>query len=313
MNKKSIDIICVGEALIDLIGDELSGGLVSTKKFHKYVGGSPTNVAINMSQLGLNVALIATLGQDSFGEFIKQKLVKSSVSTQYISYSKEKATSLIAISKSKTTPEFIPYRQADRFIELNQIPDNLLANTSIFHTTCFALSQNPAQTTILTKAKEAYEAGCQLSIDLNYAPKIWGKNKVLKVLKVYCKYKSLVKISEDDAIRIFGQETTSQHIFNYFHNLGAKIVCYTKGKNGAIVSELNGEVCFIDAPKIKKIKDATGAGDAFWSGFLAAYLHKFPINLCLKAGNNLVAKKIQHVGGLPKSVSLKDVLDIKAS
>jgi len=309
MKKKDIDIVCVGEALIDLIGEEMADGLATTKTFHKYVGGSPTNVAINMSHLGLKVALIATLGHDAFGDFIKKKLVSSKINTNFISYKHDEATSLIAVSRSQSTPQFIPYRQADKFIELNQIPTNLLANTTIFHTTCFALSKKPAQTTILTKAKEAYEAGCQLSIDLNYAQKIWEKNKVLKILKGYCKYEPLVKISEDDAIRIFGQETTSQHVFNYFHKLGAKIVCYTKGKNGAIVSELNGEVCFIGAPKVRNIKDTTGAGDAFWSGFLTGYLHKFPINLCLRAGNNLVAKKIQHVGGLPKRISLNEVLD----
>jgi len=53
MKKKDIDIVCVGEALIDLIGEEMADGLATTKTFHKYVGGSPTNVAINMSHLDL--------------------------------------------------------------------------------------------------------------------------------------------------------------------------------------------------------------------------------------------------------------------
>jgi len=42
-----------------------------------------------------------------------------------------------------------------------------------------------AQTSILQKAEEAFNKGCQLSIDLNYAQKIWGDTVVLPVLKAY--------------------------------------------------------------------------------------------------------------------------------
>ncbi|NCP22494.1 MAG: carbohydrate kinase, partial [Zetaproteobacteria bacterium] len=58
MSKNNNDIICVGEALIDFIGDELATNLTQTKSFSKYVGGSPTNVAKNMAQLGFNSTLI---------------------------------------------------------------------------------------------------------------------------------------------------------------------------------------------------------------------------------------------------------------
>jgi len=309
MTKNKIDIICVGEVLIDMIGDNVAENLAQTKSFSKFVGGSPTNVAINMAQLGFKITLVASLGKDGLGNFIKDKLKKTNLNLQYVVTKNELATSVILVSHTSGTPEFIPYRQADYFIDMQQIPKVLLQNSRVFHTTCFALSKNPAKATILQKAKEAFNYGCQLSIDLNYAQKIWGNAKVLPVLKTYCKYKPFVKLSDDDAFRIFGKSLPNQKIFDYFINLGAKLVCLTKGKQGAYVLVKGQNVVFQKAPKTNKIADATGAGDAFWSGFLAGYLKGLSVRDCLKTANKLVAKKIQCVGGLPSDISLEQIIN----
>jgi fructokinase len=54
-------------------------------------------------------------------------------------------TSVIFVSKSTGTPDFIPYREADSQIVPSQITDDLLKSAKIFHTTCFALSKDPAR------------------------------------------------------------------------------------------------------------------------------------------------------------------------
>ena len=65
----------------------------------------------------------------------------------------------------------------------------VIEERTIFHTTCFALSKDPAQTTIIKKAEEAFNLGCQLSIDLNYSSKLWkSKEHALKLIKTYCKF-----------------------------------------------------------------------------------------------------------------------------
>jgi len=308
MRNRKIDILCVGEVLIDMIGDEVANNLAQTKSFSKYVGGSPTNVAKNMAQLGLNAVLVASIGDDGLGQFISEKLGSTLLNLQNISIKKGQSTSLILVSRTLGTPEFIPYRQADYCIEENQISTTLLKNSKLFHTTCFALSKNPAQTVILQKAKEAFKNGCQLSIDLNYAQKIWGDTQVLPILKTYCQYQPLVKLSDDDAFRLFNKHLSDKEIFEYFINLGVKLVCLTKGKEGAFIAQKNNDIIFMAAPKVSKIADATGAGDAFWSGFLAGYLKKLSLEKCLQTANNLVAIKIQHVGGLPADISLEQIL-----
>jgi len=71
------------------------------------------------------------------------------------------------------------------------------------------------------------------------------------------------------------------------------------------------ETIFQAAPKIDKAVDVTGAGDAFWSGFLAGYLRGLSVKDCLKVANNLVAKKIQYIGGLPRILNIEDILTNK--
>ena len=152
---KSIDIICIGEVLIDFIGHEINTSINRTKDYHRFLGGSPTNVAVNASRLGLNAVLVASCGQDGLGDYVIRKLKANNVNTAYIGKSETVPTSVIFVSKSTETPDFIPYRQADCEIFESQLPEEVLRSAKIFHTTCFALSKNPARQTILNLAKKA--------------------------------------------------------------------------------------------------------------------------------------------------------------
>ena len=61
------DLICIGETLIDFIGAQVETPINETKDYHRYLGGSPTNVAMNMARLGMNVAMVSSIGDDGFG------------------------------------------------------------------------------------------------------------------------------------------------------------------------------------------------------------------------------------------------------
>jgi len=303
---KEIDVLCVGEVLIDFIGHQERIGINETRDYHRYLGGSPTNVAMNTSRLGLNTVLIATMGKDGFADYIMKRLNAIKINIDYVKISEEEPTSTIFVSKTTGTPDFIPYRKADSLITEDQIPSEILSKTKIYHTTCFALSTLPARDTILKKAKEAYNLGCKLSIDVNYSPKIW-KDRVLatEVIKEYCSYNPLVKISEDDMRRLFNKEQVShKEIFTFFHDAGVDIVCLTLGKDGVKLSEKGKEIISLPAIKIVRVMDATGAGDAFWSGFLFAYINNNSLKECLDVALKLAALKLQNVGRLPDNINI---------
>ncbi|MDG1111864.1 MAG: PfkB family carbohydrate kinase [Polaribacter sp.] len=300
-----IDVLCVGEVLIDFIGHQAETQINNTRDYHRYLGGSPTNLAMNVARLGLNSTIVATVGDDGFGEYIFNRLEGEGVRTNYVSTIANKPTSVIFVSRSESTPEFIPFREADSIILESQIPTELLQRTRIFHTTSFALSKEPAQSTILKKAEEAFNIGCKLSIDYNYSSKIWSsKTKALEVIKTYCKFNPLVKISEDDMFRLFDAHLPHEEIFNFFHEEGVDTVCLTLGSKGVKLSQKEEAIIELPAIKIEKVMDSTGAGDAFWSGFLFAYTQKKSMRACLDVALKLAALKLQNVGRLPDNINI---------
>lgn len=300
-----IDILCVGEALIDFIGHQSGVQINNTRDYHRYLGGSPTNVTMNSARLGLKAAIISSVGNDGFGEYIIEKLNEEGVITDFIKKIDNKPTSVVFVSRTDGTPEFIAFREADYWISDDQITKETLLNTRIYHTTCFALSQDPAQSTILKKAEEAFKLGCKLSIDVNYAKKLWkSQEEALKVIKAYCKFNPLVKISEDDMLRLFERQLPHGEIFDFFHSEGVETVCLTLGGNGVKLSQKGGKVIELPAIEVDKIMDVTGAGDAFWSGFLFAYIKEKSIEKCLAVGLQLAALKLQNVGRLPDNIKI---------
>ena len=198
MRNKKIDILCVGEILIDLISTDFADSMDEAESFKRIPGGSPANLGMNMKRLGNNVRLVSSVGNDDMGDFLinyVQKLGLDTVSMKRVNV----PTTIILVTRSKNVSNFEAYRGADCQILMSQMPQSLLKNVSIFHTTCFALSKMPAQANILRGAKRAVENGCVLSIDVNYAQKIWQDQKAAQaVVAEYCSHGAFVKVSEVD-------------------------------------------------------------------------------------------------------------------
>lgn len=309
--KKEFDIIAVGEVLIDFIGHEINTSINHTKDYHRFLGGSPTNVAVNAARLGLKSALVATCGDDGHGEYIVRKLKENKVNTDFVRRSQTEPTSVIFVSKSTTTPDFIPYREADSHINADQIPESLLQQAQIFHTTCFALSRNPARKNIIESAFKAKKLGLQTSIDINFSERIWpNRDEAKEVLKQYLQTNPLVKLSEDDCYRLFAAAKTEDFIFDYFHNLGADTICLTKGKNGVVLSDKSQGLFYQNAQVVDHIKDSTGAGDAFWTGFLYAQLNNKNFDETISIAQRLAVLKLQNVGRLPDGINFEEYLNL---
>lgn len=306
---KTIDIICVGEVLIDFIGLQVDANIFQTEEYHRFLGGSPTNVASNAARLGLKSVLIASCGQDGLGDFSIQKLKENAVITTYVKQLENAATSIILVSKSTGTPDFIPFRDADFKIESSQISNELIESAKIFHTTCFALSKKPAQETIVESAKKAKALGLQTSIDVNFSERIWpDREEAKRVLKDYLSTNPFVKLSEDDCYRLFAEAKSEEFIFDYFHGLGACTICLTKGKDGVVLSDRMSGIIRKNALPIAEIKDTTGAGDAFWTGFLYAQLQNKNFEDTIAIAQKLAILKLQNIGGLPQGVDIKEYI-----
>jgi sugar/nucleoside kinase (ribokinase family) len=300
---KSLHLLAVGELLVDLIGHELATNLADTRDFHRYQGGSPANLAANMARLGNASALVACVGNDNLGVYLRERVAEAGVLTNHIATDPHEPTSVVVVSRTQGTPDFIAYRTADCQLHAHHLPDELLGQARLFHTTCFALSRQPAQTTILDAARRATALGCRVSLDANYAPSLWpDRVQARQVVAEYCAGGALVKLSEDDATRLYGEPQANEQIIRNVHDMGASLVCLTLGAEGSLVSTGNDQPPVRLPGKKLDVIDATGAGDAFWAGFLTAWLDGHDAAICAQAGANMAALKLTTIGRLPASV-----------
>jgi sugar/nucleoside kinase (ribokinase family) len=302
MRTKTIDILAVGELLIDMISTDFADSMDAVESYRRIPGGSPSNLGMNMKRLGNNVRLISSVGKDGFGDFLMNYIKNLGLNTEGVAQVADVPTTLILVTRSQTVSDFEAYRGADTHILPSQMSDDVLSNAAIFHTTCFALSLNPAQNTILDAASRATALGCRLSIDVNYAQKIWKNNaEAREIVAKYISHGAYVKCSEVDWERLYGEKLTdAEAAAKHFLALGAGEVCVTLGGDGCYVANRGGGY-FLAARKVE-VKDTTGAGDAFWSGYLTARLDGYSLLDAAKAARKMAETKIGHFGPLPNKV-----------
>jgi sugar/nucleoside kinase (ribokinase family) len=310
MNERKYSVLAVGELLGDFIGTEITTSLYDTAAFGRYQGGSPANLAANMARLGSKTAIVSCVGNDNLGKYLVEKVKEAGVDTSYVFIDNNEPSSIVLVSRTTGTPDFIPYRTADRMIEKINIPDELLSKCGVFHTTCWPLSKQPSQSTVLDAAKRAKALGCVISADLNYAERVWpNRSEAHEVIKAYLSNGAIIKLSDDDAQRFYGYKVTEKQVFTDFHNWGATLICYTQGSKGSIISLGSDKALIISKPTPVNVVDSTGAGDAFWAGFLTAYLSGKPPEICAVAGANMAAIKLGTVGPISRSVTLAELIN----
>lgn len=66
---KKVDVICLGELLIDLVSLDQDATLAESSGFKKAPGGAPANVAAGVAKLGVTAGFIGKVGNDPFGHF----------------------------------------------------------------------------------------------------------------------------------------------------------------------------------------------------------------------------------------------------
>lgn len=285
------DILSVGEILIDMISDSYAV-LTDDTTFKAHFGGSPANLCMNVNRLGGKANLIASVGQDPFGEFLISKLKAKNIDTQNIQQSSS-STSMVIVNKSIGTPIPIFYRGADYDLTFNESFKSKLEESKILHITSWPISQPQSREVINQAIDYAKDLGVVIGFDPNYHESLWNGEDGKSVIKSFISKVDLIKPSEDDAERLFGNDTPENQI-DKFHELGCRFVIMTLGEKGIIVS-CAGEKRYYDAKKTEVV-DTTGAGDAFWAGLYTGLIKGEPFEQTLELGLATSAYKLRYVG-----------------
>ena len=257
-------ILCIGELLIDFICSDVNVDLTEGVNFIKKAGGAPANVTAAISKLGGKAMFAGKVGEDPFGIFLKRTLEEAAVDTSMLILDSKANTTLAFVSlKSDGERDFIFNRGADELLNYDKLDENKVLDSKIIHFgSATALLGGPSKETYLKVIESSREKEIFISFDPNYRADLW-KGRVqefIEVCKQCLKYADFVKVSDEEIKIISGQESIGDGV-KVFHELGAKVVAVTLGKEGTLISNAK-ETATVGSIKIQSI-DSTGAGDAF--------------------------------------------------
>ncbi len=301
-----LDLLAIGETLVDLISVEKAESLFEAQAFKKYLGGSPANIATYVAKLGGKSAVISKTGIGAFGQFLKAELRHAGVETDYMVMDHRVHTSVIFISRTQGTPDFEAFRDGDFRLEPVEIKGEAIERAKVVHASMWPLSREPSRSAVEQAFQRAQTRGKIISLDPNYSPQIWPDYPEAKaVIQHMMSYATITKPSLDDAQRLFGEGETVEQYIARFHEMGPSVVVLTMGAEGIVLS-VEGEQVFIPAQPIEVV-DATGAGDAFWAGFIIALLDGNSLERCVRFAREVVGRKLTTVGPLPDDIDRQEL------
>ena len=257
-----MDIYSIGEMVIDFTPGSQPASYVRNP------GGAPANVAIAMAKNGLEAGMCCSVGDDDFGRFLKETLEEHQVRSILPGLCREAVTTMAFVTLTPDGDRSFTFARkpgADMFIREEDVREEDIRESVIIHAGSCSLSASPAAEATVRALRLGREMGKLVSFDVNYRDVMWDGNqdacaaKVMEILP----YVDLVKISAEEADMIGGEERLPE----LMKRCGLTVVVETMGGDGA--------KCYfkdkvLKSPAVKgNCVDATGAGDAFWGGFLS--------------------------------------------
>lgn len=309
LDSRTPAFLLLGESVVDMISTDVVHSLEEVQEFRRYPGGQVANLSVNLAKLGFPAYLGTCLGDDDNGDFLLNTFQEAGIELGCIQTTTQSPTTVVAITRSSETPDFNIDRGADQLLQKTDALSLAASKATAVHTSAFALSRDPARSTILTLLKQFHLAGRLISLDPNYHPEISpDREDFLSYLLALFSLVTVLKPSIEDSQRIFGPGLSPDEYLNKFLDYGPEIVILTLGREGSLLGTHQGEYYQI-LPNQVPILDATGAGDAYWSGLLIGLLSGLePIKAaCL--GQSIAEHKISVIGPLSDFHSLDYYLD----
>lgn len=253
------EFISIGDVLVDLIavGDL---PLDRAKRFEKHFGGAPANFAVCLARLGAKSGLIAKVGDDPFGFFLRNYLKKEGVDASQVKTC-EKRTSLAFATRG----DFVFYRGADIELCPDDVSESYIKGAKYLHFSGFTLSSAKPGKAVLKALKLARKHGLKVSFSVNYRRHAWKEKEARKAFLKFLRYVDIAVASEKEAFLI-GREKSLPANCRKISELGVKAIVVTGGAKGALLFE-GGQMKAIPAFRVKSVA-TVGAGDAFCAGLV---------------------------------------------
>lgn len=264
------------------------------------LGGSGAILACGAAKLGLRVAMVAVVGDDIFGRFVREELVGCGVDVSGISVDPERPTGVTVVLSSPEDRGMLTMMGTIGDLTGERVPAGILERTRHVHVSSFFLQSRLAPD-LPRLFDEAHRAGATTSLDPNWDPSgKWdsGLPDLLAEIDIFLpnamEATSLVRIS--DLTQAIVQLKAS------------RMVVVKTGKEGSVAG-FDGEI--IKVPGLDRpVLDTTGAGDSFDAGFLAGFLGGEPLARCMLLGNVCGVLSTRESGGTKGQGTMAEVREL---
>lgn len=262
-------ILCIGEALIDMICTDKGSPLSDGNHFLKKAGGAPTNVAAAIAALGGKVAIAAKVGNDPFGKHLRDRMEHFGVDTRWMLTDEQHFTSFAFVSlMNNGERDFVFNRGADGQLSTADIKEIPLDEISILHFgSATGFLPGPLQEAYIYLLTEARKRGIFTSFDPNYRHLLFPGDPThfIEQSRYFLQHCDFFKMSDEEALLITGCSHLSAAT-QVLMELSTAVFAITLGKEGTLLC-CNRESYLIPSIPITPV-DTTGAGDAFVGALL---------------------------------------------
>lgn len=266
---KNFDVIALGELLIDMTDNGLSGQ--GNTLFEANPGGAPCNVLAMLAGLGHKVGFIGKVGNDIFGHKLKAVLEEVHIDTRNLCMDNDCRTTLAFVeTKADGDRDFSFYRNpgADMMLKTSDIREELLAQTRIFHFGTLSMTHPGVREATKYAVETAKAAGARISFDPNLREPLWESLELAKEQVLYglgeC---DILKISDNEIQWLTGEEDFDAGVNKIREKYPITLILVSMGREGSRAYYRWGtpEQVWVEVPPYlqEATIETTGAGDTF--------------------------------------------------
>jgi 5-dehydro-2-deoxygluconokinase len=330
MAEKSLDLICLGRAAVDLYAEQLGARLEDVSSFAKYIGGCAANIAVGTARQGLKSAMLVRVGDDHMGRFVRETLAREGVETSHVSTDPSRLTALVLLGiKDRDTFPLIFYREncADMALDTGDFDATFIGSAKALLVTGTHFSTESINKVSHHAVALARKSGTKVILDIDYRPVLWGltsrgmgevryiasQNVSAHLQKIVPHCDLIIGTEEEHCIA--GGSDDIMTALRTTRSLSPAEIVVKRGPLGCSV--FPGEIgkTLDDGITVKgvtvEVLNVLGAGDAFASGYLRGWINGEKIeNSCTYANacGALVVSRHGCAPAMPSKIELDDYL-----
>jgi 5-dehydro-2-deoxygluconokinase len=306
------DVITIGRVGIDVYPLQIGVGLEEVTSFGKFLGGSATNVAVAAAKYGLKSAVITRTGNDPFGKYIHNELVRLGVSDEFVSGVAGLNTPVVfcEIFPPDDFPLYF-YREPkapDLEIQASELDLSAIRDAKIYWSTVTGLSQEPSRSAHFA-AWEARGRKANTILDLDYRTMFWNSPEEATVQVGRALEHVTVAIGNKEECEVAVGETEPMRAADALLERGVELAIVKQGPKG-VLAKTKDETIEVP-PYFVDVVNGLGAGDSFGGAICFGLLQGWGLEQMLKFANvagALVARRLECSTVMPTRAEVEEVL-----